>query len=95
MTGAFTWCLVAPAVVEGSSPIAATRVVTYDRAGLGWPALAAHEDRVWRRLQADQATRSTRGRLVVAPGSDHCVQLADQNPVINLVQGSSPRLGHV
>jgi len=31
-----TWCLVAPVVAEGSPNTAGTRVVTYDRAGLGW-----------------------------------------------------------
>ena len=43
----------------------------------GVPALATHENRVWRRLQAAQSRESTRGRLVVAPHSDHYVQLAD------------------
>ena len=52
----------------------------------GVPALAARENRVWRRLQADQATQSSRGRLVVAPISDHYVQLADPSLVITLVE---------
>ena len=53
----------------------------------GVPALAAHENRVWRRLQADQATESSRGRLVLAPNSDHSVQLADPRLVITLIEG--------
>ena len=52
----------------------------------GVPALAAHENRVWRRLQADQATESSRGRLVVAPKSDHFVQLADPDLVTAVVE---------
>jgi hypothetical protein len=31
-----TWCLVAPALAQGSSVTPGTRIVTYDRAGLGW-----------------------------------------------------------
>ena len=52
----------------------------------GVPALAARENRVWRRLQADQATESSRGRLVVAPKSDHFVQLADPDLVTAVVE---------
>ncbi|GEM_PF-735725 len=64
----------------GDIPLAVVR--SSKRMGLsGVPALAAHEDRVWRRLQAAQARESSRGRLIIAPRSDHYVQLADPHLV--------------
>lgn len=52
----------------------------------GRPDLAAAENTAWRALQAQLASQSPRGRLVVSKESDHFVHLADPGLVASAIE---------